>query len=178
MVLAVIVHYTRRAWRGPELVVGLVALLAFASSFIVFRQVADGGSLSEAASTAPEHILDLRVILNDSTSFDHVLYATNIYGRNRDHEGGAFLVGGARSFLPRRIDSGKPEGGDIVFRRVVWREEFGAGRPPTAVGDLFIDFGLWGVAVGALLIGVLCRALVGLVRDPQRAPSTGWCSSG
>ena len=166
MVLAVVVHYTRRAWRGRELAVGLLVLLAFASSFIVFRRVADDGSLSEAARTAPAHVLDVRVILNDITSFDHVLYATNIYGRERGYRHGSFLIGGIRSYLPRRIDSGKPDGGDIVFRRVVWREQFGAGRPPTVVGDLFIDFGFWGVAVGALLIGMLARALVGLVRGP------------
>ena len=33
---------------------------------------------------------------------------------------------------------------------------------PTAVGDLWIDFGFPGVALGALLIGVLARALLGL----------------
>ena len=84
--------------------------------------MAERRSLRAAAEVAPRHVLDPRVILNDITSFDHVVYATTIYGRERDHENGGFLLDGVRSFVPRAIDSGKPEGGDIVFRRVVWGE--------------------------------------------------------
>jgi oligosaccharide repeat unit polymerase len=164
LALAVIVHYLWRPWRRRELAVGLVLMLAFVSSFVVFREAADKRSLGHAAGEAWRYGLDPRVILNDITSFDDVLYATTIYGRTRDHENGKFLVDGARSFLPSRIDPNKPEGGDIVFRKVVWKNQFGAGRPPTAVGDLYIDFGFPGVAVGALLIGLLARSLLGLLR--------------
>ena len=166
LALAVIVHYLWRPWRRRELAVGLVLMLAFVSSFVVFREAADDRSLGHAAGEAWRYGLDPRVILNDITSFDDVLYATTIYGRTRDHENGQFLVDGARSFLPSRIDPNKPEGGDIVFRKVVWKNQFGAGRPPTAVGDLYIDFGFPGVAVGALLIGLLARSLLGLLRGP------------
>jgi oligosaccharide repeat unit polymerase len=161
--LAVIVHYLWRPWRRRELAVGLVLMLAFVSSFVVFREAADNRSLSYASGEAWRYGLDPRVILNDITSFDHVLYATHIYGRTREHEDGSFLVDGARSFLPSAIDPNKPEGSDIVFRKVVWRNQFGAGRPPTAVGDLYIDFGYPGIAVGAVLIGLLARALLGLL---------------
>ena len=161
--LAIVVHYVWRRWRKRELAVGVALLLAFASSFVVFREVADDRSLAAAAELAPRYALDSRVIANDITSFDHVLYATTLYGRERSYERGGFLVGGARSFLPGMIDPGKPEGGDIVFRKAVWGNEFGAGRPPTAVGDSFIDFGFAGVAVGALIVGVLARSLLGLL---------------
>jgi oligosaccharide repeat unit polymerase len=164
--LAVIVHYLWRPWRRRELVLGAVVLLAFASSFVVFREVADDGSLRRAAEEAPRYALNTRVLLNDVTGFDHVLYATTLYGRERRHERGGFLLGGARSFVPSAIDPSKPDGGDIVFRRAVWGEEQGAGRPPTAVGDLFIDFGFPGVALGAFLIGILARSLLGLLGGP------------
>jgi oligosaccharide repeat unit polymerase len=164
--LAVIVHYLWRPWRRRELAAGLVLMLAFVSSFVVFREAADDRSLRHATSEAWRYGLDPRVILNDITSFDDVLYATTIYGRKRDHEHGRFMLDGARSFLPSAIDPNKPEGGDIVFRKVVWKNQFGAGRPPTAVGDFYIDFGFPGVAVGALLIGVLARSLLGLLRGP------------
>jgi oligosaccharide repeat unit polymerase len=164
--LAVVRNYCWKPWRTRELVAAAAAMLVFVTGFLAFREYADVDSLSTAASESPRFLLDERVFLNDDTSFDHVLYATAIYGRTRDHEQGAFLLGGARSFVPRAIDPGKPEGGDIVFRKAVWQNRFGAGRPPTAVGDLYIDFGYVGVALGGLLIGVLARALLGLVRGP------------
>jgi oligosaccharide repeat unit polymerase len=163
LALALLVHYLHRRWRLRELAAALVLLLIFGSSFAVFRHVAGERSLGEAVTAAGDHVLDARVVVNDNTHFDHVLYASTIYGRSRPHERGEFLLNGARSYVPRRIDPDKPEGGDIALRNVVWRERFGAGRPPTAVGDLYIDFGFPGVAVGALLIGVAARSLLGLL---------------
>jgi oligosaccharide repeat unit polymerase len=163
MALGLVVHFLHRRWRLRELAVALGLLLVFGSSFAVFRHVAGERSLDAAVTAASEHVLDARVVVNDVTYFDHVLYATTIYGRSRPHERGEFLLNGARSYVPRRIDPDKPQGGDIAFRNVVWRERFGAGRPPTAVGDLYIDFGFAGVAVGALLIGAAARALLGLL---------------
>jgi oligosaccharide repeat unit polymerase len=166
LALGVIIHYLWRPWRRRELAAGLIVMLAFVSALLVFREAADTRSMGESAKVAWQHTLDPHVILNDITSFDDVLYATTLYGRTRPHEHGQFLLDGARSFLPSKIDPNKPEGGDIVFRKVVWKNQFGAGRPPTAVGDLYIDFGFPGVAVGALLIGVLARSLLGFLRGP------------
>jgi oligosaccharide repeat unit polymerase len=164
LALALVVHFVRRRWRPREMAAAIVVLLAFGSSFVVFRQVADHGSLGDAATAARDHVLDVRVIVNDISYFDHVLYATTIYGNSRPHEYGEFLLNGARSYLPGKIDPNKPEGGDIVFRKAVWGNQFGAGRPPTAVGDFYIDFGFPGVAVGGLLIGIAARTLLGLLR--------------
>jgi len=166
LVLGLIVHYLHRRWRARELVLAAVLMLAFASTFGVFRQVADSSSIGRALELGSEHVLDQRVILNDITSFDHILYATTIYGESRPHEHGQFLLDGARSYVPSAIDANKPEGGDVVFRKAVWGDQFGAGRPPTAAGDLYIDFGLPGVAAGALLIGIAARSLVGLLAEP------------
>jgi oligosaccharide repeat unit polymerase len=161
--LAVVIHFTWRRWRLRELALGLLLLLAFGSSFAAFRQVSDRG-VGDAVSAAGDHLLDPRLLLNDTTYFDHVVYATTIYGRERPHRHGQFLLDGVRSYVPRAIDPGKPPGGDIAFRRVVWGSDYGAGRPPTAVGDLYIDFGFPGVAVGALLIGVAAAVLLNLLR--------------
>ncbi len=75
LVLALIVHYLWRPWRRRELALALLLGLAFVSSFLVFREVSERRSLREAAEVAPRHVLDARVILNDITSFDHVVYA-------------------------------------------------------------------------------------------------------
>jgi oligosaccharide repeat unit polymerase len=166
LALGVIVHYLWRPFRRRELAVAFVLMLAFVSSFVVFRQAAGEESLSRAAERAWDHTLDPRVVINDITSFDHVLYATTIFPKDRHFEHGQFLLDGVRSFIPRTIDPNKPDGGDIEFRRVVWKEELGAGRPPTAPGDYYIDFGFPGVAIGGFVIGVLAAALLGLLRGP------------
>ena len=163
LALVVVVNYLWRRWRMRELLVCGVLLLVFASSVVVLRTVAGEENLSEGVSASADHVLDERVILNDLTAFDNVLVATAIYGRERPHEHGGFLVDAVRSYVPRRIDAGKPEGGDILFRRVMWGERFIAGRPPSAVGDFFIDFGFWGVALGALVLGAVCRFLLALL---------------
>jgi oligosaccharide repeat unit polymerase len=158
--LAVVVNYVWRRWRARELLVAALLLLAFTSSAVVFRTVADERTLGEAASESAERVFDQRVILNDLTAYDSLMLATTIYGRARAHRRGGFLIDAVRSYVPRRLDSGKPEGGDITFRQLVWGEQFTAGRPPTAIGDFFIDFGLWGVAVGGLMLGAACRVLL------------------
>ncbi len=175
LALVVVVNYLWRRWRTRELLVAGILLLAFASSAVVLRTVADEQGLREAASVAAERVLDQRVILNDLSGYDSLMLATTIYGRDRPHRHGGFLVDAVRSYVPRRLDSGKPDGGDIVFRREVWGNQFTAGRPPTAIGDFFIDFGLWGVAVGGLMLGAVCRLLLSLLgSQPARTSVPGW----
>lgn len=163
LMLAVVKHYLWRPWRVRHVVASLAVFAVFASGFIAFRQEADARSLAEAVAEAPKYAVEPRVLLNDITSFDAVLYATTTYGRRRPHENGRFLLNGARSYVPRSLDPGKPEGGDIVLRRVVFGRRYGAGRPPTVIGDLYIDFGFVGVVAGALLLGIAARALLALV---------------
>ena len=167
VMLAVIKHYLWRPWRVRYLVAGFAVFAVFAGSFLAFRQAAQIRQVSEAAKKAPEYALEPRVILNDVTSFDDVLYVTSIYGRERKHENGSFLLGAFRSYVPAAIDPNKPVSGDIILRRVVFGNTFGAGRPPTAVGDLYIDFGFAGVALGALLLGFAARSMLALVQGGQ-----------
>jgi hypothetical protein len=68
-----------------------------------------------------------------------------------------------RSYVPHFIDPHKPRPPDVTFREAVFGNKIFAGRPPTAVGDLYFDFGFWGVAVGAVLIAFGARALLELL---------------
>jgi oligosaccharide repeat unit polymerase len=163
VMLAVVKHYLWRPWRLVHVLAGFLALVAFASGYIAFRQNASTTSLSHAFSVAPDYALRPSVVLNDTTAFDDVFYVTSIYGRSRHHRHGNFLLNGVRSYVPRAIDPSKPDGGDIVLRRAVFGNQYGAGRPPTAIGDLYIDFGFPGVVIGALLIGVGARLMLELV---------------
>ncbi|MEA2331510.1 MAG: O-antigen polysaccharide polymerase Wzy [Thermoleophilaceae bacterium] len=163
LMLAVIKHYLWSPWRLRQLAAGMAVFVVFAGAFVAFRQAANVDSIGEAIGQAPKYGLEPRVILNDLTAFDDVFYVTTTYGQRRPHQNGDFLLGGVRSYLPAAVDPGKPEGGDIVLRRAVFGESTGAGRPPTVIGDLYIDFGFPGVAIGALLLGMAARGLTGLV---------------
>ena len=68
--------------------------------------------------------------------------------------------------MPGFVDPGKPGPGDVEFRKDVWGDQLRAGRPPTVIGDLYYDFGFVGVAIGAVVVGVLMRGLLGLVDGP------------
>ena len=164
MMLAVIRHYGWRPWRMRYLVAAFLAFALFAGGYLAFRQISDVRPLSEAIREAPKYALEPRVILNDTTSFDHVFYATSLYGRELPHQNGGFAWKAVRSYVPSAIDPNKPVSGDIILRRVVFGRQYGAGRPPTVVGDLYIDLGFVGVGVGALLLGMIARFMAALVQ--------------
>jgi oligosaccharide repeat unit polymerase len=169
LMLVVVIHYRWRPWRLREIAAAGLAILAFASVSLAVREGADDKPLGEALRDAPAYALDGRAILNDLNAFDFVLYATQVRPFERPYRHGGGLVDAVRSYVPGAIDPGKPEGGDIVFRKEVWGDAYGAGRPPTVVGDLYSDFGFAGVGVGALLLGLAARILLGLVRDLRTA---------
>ena len=48
-----------------------------------FRQGAERQSLGRAIKDAPQYVLDGRVVLNDISSYDFVIYATETFGVRR-----------------------------------------------------------------------------------------------
>ena len=177
VMLAVIKHYLWSPWRLRQVLAGLTIFVMFAGAFQAFRQAANTDSIGSAVKEAPRYGLEPRVILNDLTSFDGLFYATSVYGQTRPHENGRFLLAGARSYVPHAIDPDKPEGGDIVLRRVVFRERFGAGRPLRSSATCTSILGSWG------LQSVLFSSAYSPVRfrdcsaARDRGASTGWRST-
>jgi oligosaccharide repeat unit polymerase len=169
LMLVVVIHYCWRPWRLREIAAAALVILLFATTSLAVREGAKNKSLGEALTDAPEYSVDARAVLNDVNAFDFVVFATQVRPYDRSYRYGGGIVDAVRSYVPAQIDSGKPQGGDIIFRKEVWGDEFRAGRPPTLVGDLYSDFGFVGVGVGALLVGLLARALLGLISD-LRAP--------
>jgi oligosaccharide repeat unit polymerase len=169
LMLAVISHYLWRPWRLRELLAGVLVVLVFSSMLLAIRQATSDRPLGEAVKSAPDYILDPRGVLNDFTEFDEVFIATTVIGSDHRYRHpapflhGEGIVDAFRSYIPASIDSGKPESGDIAFRKLIWGNELKSGRPYTVVGDFWHDFGFPGVAVGALIFGMLARALLGLV---------------
>ena len=174
--LAVITHYVWRPWRLRWVVGAVVAVVVFAAALLGVRQATREETIGDAITAAPAYIADPRGVLNDMTEFDNLFMATSVIGSPHEyHRPAPFQYGGGfvdalYSYVPGRIAPDKPEGGDIEFRKIVWGGELKAGRPYTAVGDFWNDFGFPGVIVGALLFGLLARILLGLVEAQARGP--------
>lgn len=163
LVVAVSWHYLWRPWRLRAVVAAAVLFVVLSGALLGVRQGTTGGSISKALSDAPAYILDPRGILADNTQFDTLFILTSDIGHGLHFKDGGWMVDAVRANLPAAVDPGKPQPGDIAFRKSIWGNEVGAGRPITLIGDLYYDFGFAGVALGALLFGILGRALLGLV---------------
>ncbi len=185
LMLAVVIHYLVRPFRLRELAAGVALVVVFASALLGVRQATEDESIGSALSSAPKYLVDPRGVLNDLTEFDGVFTATTVIGSpHRYHSPAPFQYGKGilaafHSYVPARFDANKPESGDVEFRKLVWGDELQAGRPYTVIGDFWNDFGFFGVVVGSLLLGLLARAMVGLVSPGVEGPgaSTAWCST-
>ena len=176
--IVIVAHYVWRPWRLREVVAVAVVAVLFSTALLGVRQATYDNSFTQSLRSAPDYITDPRGLANDMTEFDALFYVTNSVGRELHsrshgelhHKYGGWIVRAVRSYVPGFVDPGRPESGDIEFRKDVWELD-GAGRPLTLPGDLFYDFGWAGIAVGALLFGILARSALGLV---SRRDAEGW----
>ena len=124
LMMAVIVHYLVRPWRRRELLAGAIAVVVFASALLGVRQATTDKPIGEALSSAPEYVLDPRGVLNDMTEFDGVFTATTVIGSPHRYRSpapfqyGEGILAAFHSYVPARIDAGKPESGDVEFRKL------------------------------------------------------------
>jgi hypothetical protein len=176
--IAVVTHFLRRRWRLRELLAGMVAVVVIAGGLLGVRQATRDESIGSALRSAPTYLTDPRGVVNDITEFDGLFYATTVIGSPREYRNpapfrrGGWFVEALRSYVPSDIDPGKPKSGDIEFRELIFNDEFKAGRPFTVIGDFWADFGFLGVALGALLVGVLARGFPGLVAGAPSRPGS------
>jgi hypothetical protein len=176
--LAVVSNFLWRQWRAREVAGAVIAVVVLAAALLGIRQATLEKSTGEALKSAPTYITDPRGIINDLNEFDYLFMATTVIGSShRFHEPAPFQYGNGfwqavHPFVPGFIDSNKPESRDQEFRKIVWGSGAGEGRPYTAVGDFWNDFGWAGVVVGSLIFGLLSRAMLGLVSRDARGP--GW----
>ena len=133
---------------AEPLCLSILAGLLFASSALAVREATATRSFAQALPVAPKYMVDPRVVLNDTTEFDQLFYATSTIGRTLNEKHGGWFVEAFHSYVPGFIDANKPESPDIAFRKSVWGDEVKAGRPPTVIGDFYYDFGFAGIAVG------------------------------
>lgn len=163
LTLVVVAHYRWRALPGRYVALGCVGLLLVATAMLGVRQATATEPFGRALGSAPVYIVHPRGVVNDVTEFDQLFVATSVIGPTLPYKHGSWLVEAFHSYVPHFIDPHKPPPSDVVFRREVYGNSVGAGRPPTAIGDFYYDFGLAGVAIGALVLGLLARALLMLL---------------
>jgi oligosaccharide repeat unit polymerase len=171
--LAVLVHYLWRRWRPVEIAAAVVLVIVLATALLGVRQATADKTTGEALGSAPTYIERPQGILNDLNEFDYLFEATTVIGSSHRYRRPAeFQYGNGfwqavHPFVPGAIDAGKPESRDQEFRKIIWGNTKGEGRPYTIIGDFWNDFGFAGVIVGSLLFGLLCRAMLGLVSPAQ-----------
>jgi hypothetical protein len=174
--LAVVTHFLWRPWRPREVAAALVVVVVLASALLGIRQATLETSTGNALKSAPEYITDPRGVLNDLNEFDYMFEATTVIGSgDKYHLEAPFQYGNGfwqavHPFVPGFLDPDKPESRDQEFRRIIWGETQGEGRPYTAIGDFWNDFGFAGVVVGSLIFGLLARAMLGLVVPRSEGP--------
>jgi hypothetical protein len=137
--------------------VAAVSLALFGSMLAFRRGAADLGGIQREASVqglleatvGGRHFLDL-------TKTAHILEAVP---RAVDYQYGRTLVTWLVAPIPRTLWPDKPRigaGGDLTgIFGTVWT----SGVPPGIVGELHLNFGLPGVLVGMLAVGLLLRSL-------------------
>ena len=168
--LAIVTHYTWRAWSRRALLGAVLACVVLGASLLSIRQATFDKSIGESLLSAPNYVVNPNGIINDFTEFDILFTATSTIPKSRDYGYGQGIVDALASYVPGPLYRGKPESTDQEFRRFVWRNEVKGGRPYTIVGDFYNDFGFPGIAVGAVLFGLFGRLLLGLVRGPVTVP--------
>jgi hypothetical protein len=168
--LAVVVHYAWRPLTRRAVVGGLVGCVLLGAALLSVRESTLDEPFGEALLSAPDYIVNPSGILNDFTEFDILFTATSVIPSERDYGYGQGALDALKSYVPGPLLADKPESTDQEFREFVWGGSQSGGRPYTLVGDFYNDFGFPGIAVGAVLFGMLGRLLLALVRAPAGRP--------
>ena len=98
----------------------------------------------------------------DTEMFSVMALETELVPSIKPHEPGLTVVSLATTWIPRRLYSGKPETTDFEVYSMIFPERARvsrAGSSPSILGGFYYDSGLIGVAIGALLFGLLSRVL-------------------
>ncbi|MBN1528601.1 MAG: oligosaccharide repeat unit polymerase [Thermoleophilaceae bacterium] len=165
--VALTTHYLWRAWSRRAVVLAMVGCVLLGAGLLGIRQATYDESIGGAILAAPEYIVDPSGILNDVTEFDILFTATSTIPSERDYAYGGGLVDAFKSYVPGPLIANKPQSTDQEFREFIWQDTQKGGRPYTIIGDFYNDFGFPGIAVGAVLFGLIGRLMLALLKGPE-----------
>lgn len=153
-----------RPVRLRGIVVAVVGVALFSSVYLSFRESSHERSFTETLARVPAFAVDVRPLLNASPVYDQFLFATDYVPSRSGYRYGGEFAQGVLGNVPSFLNPTKPESNDISFRKLIWQERFGAGRPVGAAGEGYRDLGFPGIALVGVLVGIFVRGLGGLRR--------------
>ncbi len=153
---------THKPIRPRVLVATATAAILFSSAYLSVRESSRTESFGSVIVNVPKYAVDFRAILSSSPVYDQLFVAVEHVPERSGYRYGGEFGQGLLGTVPRVVYPGKPESTDVSFRKLIWGDRFLAGRPISAAGEFYRDFGWIGVVVGSLLFGVVTRVLTGL----------------
>lgn len=151
-----------RRWRLRVLAAASVIAILFSAGYLGARESSPRSSFAQLLPNVPKYAVNVRAILNSEPVFDDFLMETNYVPTRARYRHGGELAQGLLGEIPRFVYSSKPEPNDLTFRKLLWGNRFSAGRPVGAAGEFYRDFGIPGILIGAILLGIVARGLTGL----------------
>jgi hypothetical protein len=140
--------------------VALVGLLIVA---VVGLRVVRDNILEGHASSATQGQSEIRKLSVDtnSTYFDATLLAVRDWPASQSYRGGEDFVAGFEGIVPRAVWPNKPQQVLVgQWFRQVYQPLARNGWPLGAIGDWYLNFGLFGLLVGGALSGLLFKWLM------------------
>ena len=145
-----------RSWKFLGTLV--LVVIVFAAGALGARRATSRGlgaavhSLRELSSVIVENALDTVPM------FDHMVAAMQAAGRDVPYQEGASYVQLIPVMVPRAIWPMETETAGVTVRKIVEPHGIG-GRPPSAMGEAYLNFGAVGAVGIMFLLGLWCRVL-------------------
>ncbi len=150
----------RQGREGRPRAVRVLALVALLVVAIVGLRVVRDDILGHVSATQGQSEIRKVSVDTDSTYFDATLLALRDWPSAQPYRGGQDFATGLQGIVPRWVWPGKPQQVLVgQWFRQVYQPLAKNGWPLGAVGDWYLNFGLFGVLIGGALSGLLFRWL-------------------
>ena len=116
-----------------------------------------------------EILIDLLTFGIQDNEPDSILVTLHVVPEQLGYYYGTFSLRVVWTYIPRAIWETEPLTLGVEIRRIIRPEQSG-GRPPGMIGDFYVDGGVVGIVLGAILFGLLLRYMYLLLRKNGRSP--------
>jgi len=156
--LVICIHYLKRRMKLVE-IVGLGFLLAlFVSAYGLYRDV---GYRWQTTEQVQEELAKLKIRESVLGRLDALARLTTVMQQQPRYDPATVILGILLRPIPRQFAPEKPYGSPAEITRLLWPEAAAGGVTiePTIFGELYYDFGIFGVIFGLIAYGILIRVL-------------------
>ena len=156
--LAICVHHLKRRMKLVE-IVGLGFLLVlFVTAYGLYRGV---GYRWQTIEQAQEELAKLKIRESVSERLDALARLTTVLQHEPRYDPQTVILSVLLRPVPRSFAPDKPYASGAEITRVFWPElaTGGVTIEPTLFGELYYDFGIFGIIFGLIAYGILIRVL-------------------